>query len=57
MMIINEYLKYFPRKNIFLIKFEDLVVNLEAVTQEVCNFLEIDVTQIKNTEVARENIF
>jgi len=56
MMIINEYLKYFPRKNILLIKFEDLVINLESVTQDVCDFLEIDGTQMKNTEVARENI-
>lgn len=56
MTVIKEYLKYFPRKNLLLIKFEDLVENLDGVTNEVCQFLNVDSEKLEGSKVVRENI-
>jgi hypothetical protein len=56
MKIINEYLKYYSRRNLLLIKFEDLVDDIDAVSGDVCEFLKLDKSKLIGSNIARENI-
>lgn len=39
---IKEYYNYFPKNNIKVVLFEDFILNPEAVTKELFDFLEVD---------------
>lgn len=56
MSIIKEYLKFYSKDKLMLIKFEDLVDNIDAVAGNVCDFLELDKNLLIGSGEARENI-
>lgn len=53
---IRSYLKFYPRENLLLIKFEDLVNDLDAIVGEVCDFLRIDNALLPMNESIKENV-
>lgn len=56
MTTINTYLKFYERENLLLIRFEDLVDNIDAVVAKVCDFLDIDSSLLPVVDTVRENI-
>lgn len=53
---IHNYLEFYNRENLLLIRFEDLVENLAGVANQVCDFLNIDSSLFSKDEIVRENI-
>lgn len=44
---INSYLKIFPKEQVLILRFENLVSKREVVLGKVCDFLEIDYNKLK----------
>jgi Sulfotransferase domain len=53
---INNYLSLFDRKQLLIVNFKDLVETPDDVMASVCNFLNLEVNELPNNVVIRENI-
>ncbi|MEQ1484731.1 sulfotransferase domain-containing protein [Methyloglobulus sp.] len=53
---INNYLCAFDRSQLLLLDFKELVENPDKVMVDVCEFLNLDISEMRTTEEVRENI-
>lgn len=56
MTTIRDYLKYYSSRNLLLVRFEELVEDIDKVAGDVCDFLHLDKSKLIGSNSARENI-
>jgi hypothetical protein len=53
---LQDYMKFYRRENILLVRFEDLASNIEHVISRICKFIGVDVALLPDVDAVKVNV-